>query len=60
MALNFTLIVVAIFVIALIYIVRRSYCPKCGGELHKEGDWFICTRCRKAFKFPFLRSRKEL
>lgn len=60
MALKFTLIVVAIFVIAQIYIVRRSYCPKCGGELQKEGDWFICTRCRKAFKFPFLRSRKEL
>lgn len=55
MALKFTLIVVAIFVIALIYIVRRSYCPKCGGELHKEGDCFICTRCMKAFKFPFLR-----
>lgn len=56
----FTLIVAAIFLIALIYIRRRSYCPKCGGELHKSGSWFICEKCRKAFKFPFFRSRIEL
>lgn len=56
----FTWIIAAIFVIALIFIIRRSYCPRCGSKMYKEGEWYVCTRCKKAFKFPFMRGRKEL
>ena len=42
------LIVVGLCAVASV-VLNMPRCPKCGSELHKIGDKYVCDHCKKMF-----------